>query len=83
MASVGGEKTSDQGLDKGLIGNILKGSPLASMGVSPQLTQKEVLIELTTEQLKALLLEKADARVKESVLVELHEGKLTLKIKLL
>jgi hypothetical protein len=78
MDKLGDVKMAESGLLKG----ILDATPLKGMGITPQLLEREIVIELTTEQLKAMLLQNADARAKESVTVELHEGKLTLKIRL-
>jgi hypothetical protein len=78
MDKLGDEKMGEAGLLKG----ILDATPLRGLGVTPQLLDREIVIELTTEQLKAMLLQNADARAKESVIIELHEGKLTLKIRL-
>jgi hypothetical protein len=78
MDKLGGGKMAESGLLKGII----DATPLKGMGITPQLLEREIVIELTTEQLKAMLLQNADARAKESVTVELHEGKLTLKIRL-
>jgi hypothetical protein len=78
MDKLGDEKMGEAGLLKG----ILDATPLRGLGVTPQLLEREIVIELTTEQLKAMLLQNADARAKESVIIELHEGKLTLKIRL-
>jgi hypothetical protein len=78
MGKLEGGKMAESGLLKG----ILDATPLKGLGVTPQLLEREIVIELTTEQLKAMLLQNADTRAKESVAVELHEGKLTLKIRL-
>jgi len=68
--------------EAGLLKGILDATPLKGLGVTPQLLEREIVIELTTEQLKAMLLQNADPKAKESVTVEIHEGKLTLKIRL-
>jgi hypothetical protein len=78
MGKLGDEKMGEAGLLKG----ILDATPLKGLGVTPQLLEREIVIELTTEQLKAMLLQNADPKAKESVTVEIHEGKLTLKIRL-
>lgn len=67
----------------GLLGNILGGTPMANLGITPQILQNEIVIEMTQDQLKSMLLQNADAKAKGSVAVELHEGKLVLKIKLM
>jgi len=67
---------------QGLFGTILKSTPLGNMNITPQLTDRDVVIEMSQEQLKNMLLEKADERAKGAVSLELHEGKLVLKIRL-
>jgi len=69
-------------MSEGILKNLLSGTPLGNLNLMPQLTQNEIVIEMTEEQLKALLLQNTDERAKKSVNVELHEGKLVLKIKL-
>jgi hypothetical protein len=66
----------------GLIKGLFDKSPLSGMGISPQLLDRDLVIELTVEQLKNMLLQNADERAKNSIQIELHEGKLTLKIRL-
>lgn len=72
------EKQSPQGL----LSSIMAGTPMAGLGITPQMVNREIVIEMTTDQLRQMLLEKADARARDSVTVELHEGKLQLKIRL-
>jgi len=68
--------------EAGLLKGILESTPLKGLGLTPQLTQNEIVIELTDAQLKDMLLANADARAKGSVTVECKEGKLVLKIRL-
>lgn len=67
---------------KGLLSGILDGTPLKSLGITPQILQRDLVIELTTQQLRDIILQNADERAKQSVTLELHEGKLVLKIRL-
>jgi hypothetical protein len=78
MGKLGDGKMGETGLLKG----IFETTPLKGLGITPQLLEREIVIELTTEQLKAMLLQNADAKAKECVTIEIHEGKLTLKIRL-
>jgi len=66
----------------GLLSGILTQTRLGELGVTPQLSQREIVVELTTDQFRTMLLQNADARAKDSVTVELHEGKLVLRIRL-
>jgi hypothetical protein len=72
----------EQNQPQGLLAGLMNMTPLSGLGVTPQFTQREIIIELSTEQLRQMLLEKADTRAKDAVTVELHEGKLQLKIRL-
>jgi hypothetical protein len=78
MDMVGDAKMEEGGILKGLI----DATPLKGLGISPQLLEKEIVIELTTEQLRNMLLQHTDEKAKQYVTVELHEGKLVLKIRL-
>lgn len=69
-------------MGEGILKNLLSGTPLANLNLIPQLTQNEIVIEMTQEQLKTLLLERTDERAKQAVNVECHEGKLVIKIRL-
>jgi hypothetical protein len=75
---VGDAEMEEGGLLKGLI----DATPLKGFGITPQLLEREIAIELTTEQLRTMLLQNTDERAKQCVTIELHEGKLILKIKL-
>jgi len=69
-------------MSEGLLRGLLQGTPLANLNLMPQLTQNEIVIEITQEQLRNLLLQNTDDRARQAVTIELHEGKLTLKIRL-
>jgi hypothetical protein len=69
-------------MSEGLIKGILDKTPLGGLGLQPSLTQQDIVIEMTEKQLRDMLLTNADTRARDSVSVELHEGKLVLKIKL-
>jgi len=67
---------------KGILTGLLTGTPLAGLGVTPKLAEKDIVIELTDTQFKDIILKDAQPRARESVSVEFHEGKMTLKIRL-
>lgn len=69
-------------MSEGLLKGLLQGTPLSGLNLTPQLTQNEIVIEMTQDQLTDLLLQKTDARARQAVKLEIHEGKLVLKIKL-
>jgi len=68
--------------EEGLLRGLLESTPLKGLGITPQLTQRDIVVELTQEQLRDMLLRDADPRAKSSVTLELKEGKLILKIRL-
>lgn len=72
-----GEKEAE-----GLISNVLKGTPLAGMGLMPKLSDREIIIELTEQQFRDMVMANADARAKQSVEIKVTEGKIILKIRL-
>jgi len=77
-----GELNMAEKTPQGLLGSLMSGTPLAGLGVMPKMENQEIIIEMTQDQLRQMLLEKADDRAKQAVTVELHEGKLQLKIRL-
>jgi hypothetical protein len=66
----------------GLLSNFLSQSPFAGLGLTPQMGDREVSIEFNEDQLKSMLTKDVDARYKELVTIELHEGRMVLKIRL-
>lgn len=69
-------------IPQGLLAGILDKTPMAGLGISPALTQNEIIIELSESQLREMLLAGADERAKSSVSVELKDKKMVLKIRL-
>jgi len=68
--------------EEGLLRGLLESTPLKGLGITPQLTQRDIVVELTQEQLRDMLLRDADPRAKSSVTLELKEGRLILRIRL-
>lgn len=66
----------------GLLSDILTKSALGGLGITPQFAQRDIIVEMSEQQLRQLLLANADARAQSAVTLELHEGKLVLKIRL-
>lgn len=67
-----------EGMLKGLLG----GTPLAGLGITPQVMQKDIVLEITEEQFKQIALANIEARAKDAISVEFHEKKMIIKIKL-
>ena len=51
----------------GILAEMLKGTPLASLGVTPRLAQNDIVIEITAEQLKKIALQGLDERAKRAI----------------
>jgi hypothetical protein len=68
--------------EEGILKMMMEGSPLKGIGVMPKVLDNDIVVELTEEQLKSILLEKADERAKRAVSIKLENGKLILRIKL-
>jgi len=67
---------------EGLLSQIFKGTPLAGIGITPQLVQNEIKIEITEQQFKELIFKGLDERGKKAVNIKLENGKLIVTIKL-
>lgn len=66
----------------GLLGNLLAGTPLGTLGVMPFIKENELVIEVTEEQLKAMLLQGADPKYRDFVTVKVLDGKIVIKVRL-
>jgi len=71
---------------QGLLSGIMKGTPFAGLNLQPQMSQKDMVIELTPQQLKDSILSapgsNLDAKAKDAISIEFHEGKMVIRIKL-
>ena len=71
---------------QGILANLLKTIPIGGLNLQPQLTQREIILEITADQFKQMALSglspEAKATLEQSVIVEFHEGKATIKIRL-
>lgn len=70
----------------GLLDEIFKGSPLAGLGVIPQIGQKEIVIELSESQFKELVFSGMKAEERERAMrfidVAIKEGKIIVRVRL-
>jgi len=66
----------------GLLKGILGGTPLAGMGIAPQLQQKDIILEITEAQFKDIALQTVEQRAKDSISIEFHEKKMVIRIRL-
>jgi len=71
---------------QGILASLLKTIPIGGLNIQPQLTQRELLIEITADQFKQMALSgltpEAKATLEQAVIVEFHEGKAVIKIRL-
>lgn len=66
----------------GLLKGLLGGSPLGNVGITPQVIQKDIVLEISEEQFKTIALQGTDQRAKDSISIELHDKKMIIKIRL-
>lgn len=67
---------------EGLLSQILKGTPLANLGLHPTLVDRDLVIEINEDQFKQMILGNADARVRNSVDIKIEHGKIVIRIRL-
>jgi len=67
---------------EGLLSQIFKNTPLAGMNITPQLVNRDLVITLTEEQFKQIILAGLDERGKRAVDIKLEQGRLIIKIRL-
>ena len=67
---------------EGLLSGVLGKTPLAGLGITPKLQQRDIIIELTAEQFKNAVLSGLREDQKRAISVEFHEGKMTIRIRL-
>jgi hypothetical protein len=72
--------------EEGLISGLLKGTPLAGLGITPKLLEKDFIIELTEQQFKDLVFSgmkpEDKARAMQSIAIEIQQGKIIVKVRL-
>lgn len=70
-------------MSEGLLKTIFRDMKFGGIPLTPTLANNELVISITQEELKQMLLANADERAKSCVSVECKEGRLILKIRLL
>lgn len=66
----------------GILKDMLKGTPLEGVGIVPKLMQNCLVIEINEQQFKEIALKGIDERIKKYITIEIHEGKIVMKVKL-
>lgn len=70
----------------GVLGDLFKGTPLGSLGVAPQVIQKEIVIELNESQFKELVFSGMKPEERERAIryidVSIQQGKIVVKVRL-
>jgi len=72
----------DVNMSEGLFKTIFGGMNIGGVTLQPQMTQNEIVITLTKDELERMLLSGLDERVRKCITLEIEKDKLTLKIKL-
>ena len=65
-----------------LLKGLLGGTPLAGVGITPQMLDKDIVLEISEAQFKDIALQGTDQRAKNSISIELHEKKMIIRIRL-
>jgi len=72
---------------EGLISSMFKGMPLGSLGVTPRMLDKNLIIELTEQQFKDMVFsgmkEPDKSRAMQSIDIKISDGKIIIKVRLL
>jgi hypothetical protein len=80
-----GELKMEKGV-QGLLSGMMQGTPFAGLNLQPQMSQKDIIIELTPQQLKDSILSapgsNLDARAKDAISIEFVPGKMIIRIRL-
>lgn len=73
-------------IPEGLISGLFKGTPLAGLGITPKMLEKDLVIELTEQQFKDMVFsgmkEPDKSRAMQSIDIKISEGKITVKVRL-
>jgi len=68
---------------EGLLGQLLKGTPLQNIGVSPKIEMHDIVLELTEHQFKEMICQGLDDKVKNLISIKFMEGKIRIVIRLI
>ncbi len=71
-----------EGLE-GIIKSAFKGTPLAGVNVIPKLDMQDLVIEITEQQFRDMVLANTDEKAKRCIDIKIGEGKITIKVRLL
>jgi len=68
---------------KGILGNILKGLPIQGEITPRIINQNELSFDITEQQFTDLALANTPKEYRDYVKIELHEGKITVRIRII
>ncbi len=71
-----------EGLE-GIVKNAFKGTPLAGTNIVPKLDMQDLVIEITEQQFRDMVLANTDERAKRSIDIKIVEGKIIIRVRLL
>jgi hypothetical protein len=73
-------------MTEGLLTSFLKGTPLAGLGVTPKILERDLIIELTEQQFKDMVFsgmkEPDKTRAMQSIDIKISDGKIIVKMRL-
>lgn len=77
-----GELKMAQNQMNGLLSGIFGNLPQGFQGITPQLQQKDIVIELTEQQFMNIALQQTPPEAKNAISIKFSEGKMTIRVKL-
>lgn len=69
-------------MSEGILSPFLKQFSVGGIPVSPKIINNEIVVELTENEIYQVLFKDVQPQVRNSIKVELHEGKMVIKVKL-
>jgi len=67
---------------EGILGQLMAQLKLTGLSTKPQITQNQILITITQQEVAEMATKGIDAQYRNAIKVELHEGQMTLVVKL-
>jgi len=66
----------------GILGELIKRMNAVGLSMTPKVEQNELKLEFSEQEFQNAILKNMDERAKQSIKIELHEGKLVIKVRL-
>ena len=69
-------------MSEGLLSPLLSQLSALGLQLNPQMVGKDLVVEITSSDLEKIILKDASPQTKNVIKVEIHEGKIVIKVKL-